>query len=363
MPIWMRQRQARAGLIALSLLGIGCCGTTSRGVTSPPQSGAPAATTAVTVVSQMCGNPAPAKAAPPHHLIMIQMENESQSDIVGSAKAPYQTQLTRQCGMDANMWAISHPSLPNYIAENSGKNVLGTFQDCTPMYTKNTCTSSDDNLFHQMQVAGHTWRGYAEGMPSSCYPLDSGDYAARHNPPVYFTDLHAGSGGTASPCATYDLPMGSIATKAGRFYTDLSAGKLPTYTFLAPNLLDEAQSSSIQTGDNWLKKLIPLISSAANYRSGDTDIVIAYDEGAGTDKARGEDCANRTLDLAGKQPSCHIPFIVIAPYEKAGTVSTTFCTLYCFTKTVESLYHLPLLGHAADTATHNLTADFHLSPA
>ena len=311
----------------------------------------------------MCGNAAPTQASPPHHLVMIQMENESQSDIIGNKQAPYQTQLSRQCGMDANMWAVSHPSLPNYLAENTGTNVLGSFPDCSPSYKKNSCISAGDNLFHQMQVAGHTWRGYAENMPTPCYLKNSGEYAPRHNPPVYFSDLHSGSGGAPSPCTAYDVAMGTLSAKSGRFYSDLASGRLPTYAFIAPNLIDDAHSSSIAAGDRWLSTIIPLITSAANYRSGDTDIVIAYDEGAGKDKVRGEDCANQTLDIAGGQPSCHIPFIVVAPYEKAGTEATTFCTLYCFTKTVESLYNLPLLGHAGDANTSDLTADFNLSPA
>lgn len=290
---------------------------------------------------------------------MIQMENESQSDIIGNSKAPYQTQLSRTCGMAANMWSVSHPSLPNYLAENTGTDVLGTFPDCTP---SSTCVSTKNNLFHQMQVAGRTWRGYAEAMPTNCYLRNSGEYVPRHNPPVYFTDLQAGSGGAPSPCATDDVVMGSLTTKTGRFYRDLASGSLPTYSFVAPDLIDDAHSSSITTGDRWLSKFIPLVTSAANYRSGDTDIVIAYDEGAGTDKVSGEDCTNQALDLAGRQPSCHIPFLVVAPYEKPGTVATTFCTLYCFTKTVEGLFHLPLLGHAADAATTNLTKEFNLSP-
>jgi hypothetical protein len=318
---------------------------------------------ATAALTAMCGNPVPSTPEPPRHLIMIQMENESLGNIVGSAKAPYQTNLSRTCGMDTNMWAVSHPSLPNYVAENSGRNVLGTFQDCTPKYATKACVSSDDNLFHQMQVTGHTWRGYAEDMPRNCYGLDAGNYAARHNPAVYFTDLHSGAGGGAGSCFTNDVAMGSLATRTGPFYTDLAAGHLPTYSFIAPNLIDDAHSSSIQAGDAWLKKFIPLVTGSPNYRAGDTDIVIAYDEGAGSDKARGEDCSNRARDLAGTQPSCHIPFIVIAPYEKAGSRSTVFCTLYCFTRTVEALYHLPLLGHAGDAATRNLTADFNLSPA
>lgn len=361
---WIRSRRASAALATVALLGIGCTAAARNQVTTAAPTQSPSSTVAsATPLLSMCGNAAPAAATRPRHLIVIQMENKSQSDIIGSAKAPYQTQLSRRCGMHANMWAVSHPSLPNYIAENTGKVVLGAFPDCTPMFTKSTCISSDDNLFHQMQVSGHTWRAYAEDMPSNCYPKNSGQYAVRHNPPAYFSDLNSGSGGAAGACGKYDVAMGSISAKTGPFYSDLAAGRLPTYAFVVPNLVDDAHSSSIETGDKWLQKFIPLVTASANYRSADTDVVIVYDEGAGTDKVLGEDCANQSLDLAGRQPSCHIPLIVIAPYEKAGTVATTFCTLYCLTRTIESLYHLPLLGHAGDDSTVDFTKDFNLSPA
>src|SRR6185437_4811153 len=92
-----------------------------------------------------------------------------------------------------------------------------------------------------------------------------------------------------------------------------------------------------------------------NYQAGNTDIVVTYDEGAGKDKVLGQDCTNQSLDQAGKQPSCNIPFIVVSPYEATGTVSSAFCTIYCLTKTIETTLGLPLLGHAADASTRDLT--------
>ena len=112
--------------------------------------------------------------------------------------------------------------------------------------------------------------------------------------------------------------MGDIGSQSGQFYSDLRAGALPSYTFISPNLIDDAHSSSIQVGDSYLQRLIPLITAGPNYQAGDTDIVITYDEGAGKDKQTGEDCTNQSRDQAGLQPSCNIPFLVVAPYEPAG---------------------------------------------
>ena len=66
--------------------------------------------------------------------------------------------------------------------------------------------------------------------------------------------------------------MGSIMSRTGHFYSDLSSGDLPTYAFVAPNLIDDAHRSCVRTGDNWLKKFIPLLTAGSNFRSGDTDI-------------------------------------------------------------------------------------------
>ncbi len=313
-------------------------------------------------LTSTCGNPAPAAPMPPRHLIVIMMENESRGSIVGSTKAPYQTALAHQCGELTNMWAITHPSLPNYLAMNSGVETLGTFHDCPPRYATQTCISNDANVFQQLQTAGLSWRGYAEDMTGNCQLTGNGSYAPRHNAPVYFTDLATAPAGQASACATYDVPMGSLSSRTGQFYSDLASGGLPSYSLIAPNLVDDAHSSSITTGDSYLQQLIPLITAGPNYQAGDTDIVVTYDEGAGSDKKQDEDCTNQALDTAGKQSSCNIPFIVAAPYEPAGTSDAAFCTLYCLTRTIESTFGLPLLGHAADPATRDLTTELNLSP-
>ena len=313
-------------------------------------------------LTSMCGNATPQISMVPRHIIVILMENESRTAIVGSAKAPYQTALAHQCGEATNMYAVTHPSLPNYVALNSGLSETATNKDCVPNLMKGTCVSNDPNLFLQTETAGLTWRNYAEDMSRPCQLNNAGKYVPRHNPAVYFTDLAGTSPGHASDCATYDIPMGDLASQTGQFYSDLAAGALPSYTFITPNLSDDAHSSSVQVGDGYLQRLVPLITGASNYQNGDTDIVITYDEGAGRDKVLREDCTNQSLDQAGSQPSCNTPFLVISPYEPAGTVSSGFCTLYCLTRTIETRLGLSLLGHAADVTTRDLTDDFNLSP-
>ena len=281
------------------------------------------------------------------------MENESYGNVIGNSAAPYQTSLAQQCGLAANFHNESHGSLENYIAATDGQNILGTsfINDCLANPGANYCVSSGPSIFSQTQDAGETWRGYAEDMPSNCYQGNTANYAARHNPAVYYTAL--------STCGQYDIPMGSAATQTGAFYTDLENGSLPSFSFISPNLVDDAHGT-VNAGDSWLSEIIPLIVNGPNYQSGDTAIFITNDEGCagtcGPDYVINEDCTSQTL--AASQPSCHIPTIVVAPYIPSGTVDNTFYTHYSMLRTAEELLGLPLLGLAASASS--MTANFNL---
>ena len=73
-------------------------------------------------------------AVAPHtyqHVILIMEENHSYKQVIGPAK--YQTALAGRCGLASNHYAITYPSLPNYVALTSGavpSNIAG--RDCTP---------------------------------------------------------------------------------------------------------------------------------------------------------------------------------------------------------------------------------------
>src|SRR5436309_723060 len=54
------------------------------------------------------------------HVVWIVMENHGYGNVIGSREAPYLNALARQCGLATDYHAISHPSLPNYIALTSG---------------------------------------------------------------------------------------------------------------------------------------------------------------------------------------------------------------------------------------------------
>jgi len=266
------------------------------------------------------------------HVIWVWMENHSYSDIIGSSQAPYINSLAGQCGLATNYHNVSHPSLPNYVGATSGLAVssLKNFDsDCNPS-TK--CSTSSASIFGQ----GESWKAYEESMPSNCDKSNSGEYAVRHNPPPYFTSL--------SGCSTFDVPYTQLAS-------DLSAGTLPAFSFVTPNLIDDMHDGTIAQGDSWLSSNLPTILNSSEYQSGTTAVFLTWDEGSGG--SSGEDCSANTTDN-----SCHVATIVISPSTRAGSTSGTLFNHYSLLGTAEQLLGLPALGQAASYPT--LTSAFNL---
>jgi phosphatidylinositol-3-phosphatase len=301
----------------------------------PLLAGSPAAVAAVArpaptaAASGPCGVQATAPGY--KHVIWIWMENHSYNTIIGSSKAPYINFLATKCGLATNYHNVSHPSLPNYISATSGLGYRGIARfdgDCNPVPG---CVTPAASIFGQ----GETWKAYEESMPSNCHTANSGKYAVRHNPPPYFTGLRG--------CATFDVPYGRLAT-------DLSAGKLPAFSFVTPNLVDDMHSSSVPVGDTWLAANLPTILKSPEYTGGSTAVFITWDEGEGGTATR---CATNTTDVG-----CHVATIVISPSTRPGTRSAKLFNHYSLLGTAEQLLGLPALGKAASFPT--MTSAFNL---
>jgi phosphatidylinositol-3-phosphatase len=96
------------------------------------------------------------------HVVIIVMENHSQAEIIGNtAQAPYTNQLAAQYGLATNYSAVTHPSLPNYLALIGGS-TFGVTTDCT------TCFVTAPNLVaDRVAPSGRSWKAYMESMPSA----------------------------------------------------------------------------------------------------------------------------------------------------------------------------------------------------
>ena len=279
--------------------------------------------------SRPCGTLATAPSY--RHVVWIWMENNSYNSIIGSSQAPYINSLARKCGLATNYHNIGHGSLPNYVSATSGLGyrAIARFDgDCSPVPG---CVTSAPSIFGQ----GETWKAYEESMPPNCYKTNSGQYAVRHNPPPYFATLRG--------CATSDVPYTRLAT-------DLSAGKLPAFSFITPNLINDMHDGTVAQGDSWLAKHLPAILNSPQYRNGSTVVFITWDEGEGGSASQ---CATNTTDVG-----CHVATIVVSPSTKPGTRSAKLFNHYSLLGSAEQLLHLPKLGQAATSPTMVLA--FHL---
>ena len=233
------------------------------------------------------------------------MENHGSGSIVGSSQAPYVNQLANSYGLATNYFAISHPSLPNYVALTSGS-TQGVGDDNGP----SSHPLNVPSIFSQLP--GGQSRSLQESMPSSCLKSDSGQYVLHHNPMAYYTNL-------GSDCGNFDVGFGASP--------DLSAA----FTFITPNAIHDMLDGTIAQGDAFLSSYVPALMATPQYQAGNTAIFITWDE----DENSGG--------------SNKVPTIVVSPYTGAVTVATSY-NHYSLLRTAEDLLGLPALGNAASAS-------------
>jgi hypothetical protein len=237
------------------------------------------------------------------HVVWVLMENHSYNEIIGSSSAPYINQLASQCGLAGNYFAASHPSLPNYVALSSGS-TQGITDDNPP----SSHPLNVPSIFSLLPAGGS--RSLDESMPSNCLKSDSGEYAVRHNPETYYTNL-------GTDCSNFDVPFGSSPDLSARF------------TFITPNLIDDMHDGTVAQGDAFLSSYVPQLLASSQYQAGHTAIFITWDEDDGTQNNQ-------------------VPTLVIAPSVAPGTVSTQMFTHYSLLRSTEEMLGVsPLLGNAA----------------
>lgn len=244
-------------------------------------------------------------ATPPtawHHVVWIVMENHSYSEVIGSSAAPYVNTLAPACGLATDYLGVAHPSLPNYIAMTSG----GT-QGITDDNPPSSHPLSVPSIFSQLGLG--SWRALEESMTTTCQQTNGGQYAVRHDPAAYYTNI-------STQCAVQDVPLLPVP--------DLSA----PFTFITPNVCDDMHDCSVATGDSWLSTEMSRIVDTPQYLEGDTAVFITWDEDDGS---------------AGN----HVPFLVVAPSVVPGTTSGTAYDHYAMLRTTEAMLGLGFLGTAA----------------
>jgi hypothetical protein len=248
-------------------------------------------------------------------VVVIVMENKSCSAVIGSRDAPYLNRLARRSAFAARSFALTQPSLPNYLALTGGS-TFGITTDCTG------CRVRATNLVDQLERAHVSWKAYMEGMPAPCYRgAQAGLYVKRHNPFAYYADIVS----SPSRCRRV-VPFTQLRA-------DLARRALPRFAWITPNLCHDMHSCPVRDGDRFLSRLVPELARAVGPRGA---IVITWDEGSAFGR--------------------HIPTIVAGPAARAGARSSIRYDHYSLLRTIEDAFGLPHLRGAARPSTRPLTA-------
>jgi hypothetical protein len=240
------------------------------------------------------------------------MENHTAGAVLDSPDAPFEQALAATCGSTRGYRSVGSPSLPNYLGATSGS-THGVHDDGSP----GVHPVAGDNLFRQVRVAGGTARSYEEAMPRNCVPEPAGRYAVKHNPQAYYADR-----ADRVACQTDDVPLGALTS--GAFVDDLSGDRLPTFSFITPDLCNDTHDCSVAVGDAWLHDWIGLITSSAPYRAGRTLVFVVWDE------------------------PTPMPLLVLGPTVPGATEAAAPFDHYSLLRTTEDVLGLPPLAGAAD---------------
>jgi phosphatidylinositol-3-phosphatase len=277
------------------------------------------------------GDPSTHLPTPIKHVFLILMENEQTSNIYGTV--PYETQLanTYAWGGDANSnpdnvgyYAVCHPSAPNYLALTSGQ-PLQCGSDGYSQYPAN-------NLGNLLQTAGESWLAWEESANVPCQEYNSGNYAVRHNPFPYYSDLEPNV--TGGPCDTHVLPIANLTDDYPYSTTP------PAFTYIAPNVLDDAHNTNATYGDDWLSGFLPKLIAQPWFSS--SVIFITYDEAY-------TESGNENFSGPGPLVGGPVYTVAVSPYSVGMGAVAYNTSHYDLLTTIEWLLGLPGTGMGNDS--------------
>jgi acid phosphatase len=202
-----------------------------------------------------------------NHVVVVLEENHSYSSVVGNTAMPYFNSLASQNVLFTQYYANTHPSIGNYFMMTTGQIITNN--------DSFTGTVTQDNIVRHMLTAGKTWKSYAESLPSVGYTGgNTGAYVRRHNPFTYFSDV-----------------LNSSVEKLNlvpftQFAIDMNNNALPNFSYIIPNVNDDAHNGTLSQADNWLKTYIAPLLANPGFQS-DGILIIVFDESTDTDTAHG----------------------------------------------------------------------------
>jgi phospholipase C len=244
------------------------------------------------------------------HVVVLMFENKESSSVLGSSDAPTFNSYARRYANLTRYYAVTHPSLPNYLAIVSGS-THGVTTNCTD------CIVSAKSLADTLDASGRSWKTYAEDLPHAGFlGARSGHYAKKHDPFAYFHNIIDSSKRRARIVPFVRLGL------------DVRANRLPDFSLVIPNLCNSMHDCAVSVGDAWLRRTVPPLLKLPR-----TVVFVLFDEGASY--VRG----------GGKTPALALG-TAVRPHSRFASITGH----YGFLRTIEDAWGLPLLGRSAQVA-------------
>jgi len=274
-----------------------------------------------------------------------------------------------------------HPSEPNYLWAEAGTN-FGILNDNDPFPANNHDTPL--HLSTLLTLNGNTWRSYQEdtdltpdsgvfdnvvlprdlwtvplvshsGKFASGFNAFNGsiqyNYAAKHNPMLFFTDTNGGNNTTASN------PLSKQYAPLQQLFADLANNTVADYNWISPNQYNDmhtalsggykgltGDAANIKQGDDFLSQIVPVIMASNAYKNHGV-IILWWDEAEG-DGVAGDNADDFNHTIAE---------IIISPHAHANVKGLPYASPLNYTHssdllTMQEIFRVgpPLLGDAAN---------------
>jgi hypothetical protein len=180
----------------------------------------------------------------------------------------------------------------------------------------NKCETPAPNLVNQLDTAGIPWRAYFESLPSPGFlGTKATNYTKHYNPFAYYDRV------SDNPLAIQKV------VGFGPLRQDLLAGTLPSFSWIAPNMVNDGHSASLRRADRFASRLVPRVLRALGP---DGILYITWDEGAARSGPGGG----------------HVPLIAVGGRAARHTTTAVLANHYSLLRMIEAGFGLPPLQPA-----------------
>ncbi len=205
------------------------------------------------------------------HVVLVMEENQEYSTVVGNTAGwPNLNNLIANGALATNYFADSHPSIGNYFMLTTG-HLLTTNDNSTTVFAV-------DNIARRMLAANASFKVYAEGIERGYLGGNTGLYLIRHNPFAMLSDV-----------ADSQTVANAVIQPFTQFQADAANDALPEFSYIVPDVDDDAHNGTPQEADSWLQaNVVNVLAGTTAFQSGgDGVLIVDFDEAVDSDTSHG----------------------------------------------------------------------------